>query len=238
MQVSFIKAYGHEDFFISDYKITMLKCCRVEIVFGSGENRLYDFIKGTIAHIQADYIVIENRGIGYQVICANPYLWQNKKDKEVIVYTYHYVREDVIALYGFTSRDEKYLFTKLISVSGIGPKGALAILAAGQPTHVIEAIESEDENFLTRFPGVGKKTARQIILDLKGKLTNLESMKLESVELTMFGHSTTELDEAMEALQALGYGPKEIKKVRPVLEKEEMTTDQFIKKALQLLLKS
>jgi holliday junction DNA helicase RuvA len=199
---------------------------------------LYDFIKGTITHIQADYIVIENNGIGYQIICANPYLWQNNRDADAVVYTYQYVREDVIALYGFTSRDEKYLFTKLISVSGIGPKGALAILAAGQPTHVIEAIESEDENFLTRFPGVGKKTARQIILDLKGKLTNLESMRLDNIDLPVFPHTTIELDEAMEALQALGYGPKEIKRVRPILENEEMTTDQFIKKALQLLLKS
>jgi holliday junction DNA helicase RuvA len=198
---------------------------------------LYDFIKGAIAHIQADYIVIENGGIGYQVICANPYSWQEKRDEEAIVYTYQYVREDVIALYGFTSRDEKYLFTKLISVSGIGPKGALAILAAGQPTHVIDAIESEDESFLTRFPGVGKKTARQIILDLKGKLTNLESMKFDSIDMPVLDQSRAELDEAMEALQALGYGQKEIKKVRPMLEDEEMTTDQFIKKALQLLLK-
>jgi Holliday junction DNA helicase RuvA len=198
---------------------------------------LYDFIQGKVVHIQADYIGLQCGGIGYQIICPNPFLWKDSTGQEVIIFTYQYVREDIIALYGFTSRDEKYLFTKLISVSGIGPKGALAILAAGQPNHVIQAIENEDEGFLTRFPGVGKKTARQIILDLKGKLTNLETIKLESFETQPFTNPT-ELDEAIEALQALGYAQREINKVTPLLKNEEMTTDKYIKKALQLLLKT
>ena len=89
------------------------------------------------------------------------------------MYTHLHVREDAQQLFAFKTLDQRELFRKLIQVSGIGPKGALAILASGNPTQVISAIEQEDEKFLVKFPGVGKKTARQMILDLKGKLDSL-----------------------------------------------------------------
>ncbi|MER2113844.1 MAG: Holliday junction branch migration protein RuvA, partial [Solibacillus isronensis] len=129
-------------------------------------------------------------------------------------------------------------------VSGIGPKGALAILASGNPTSVIQAIEMEDEAFLIRFPGVGKKTARQMILDLKGKLDMLlDHVELPSAEneLPLFGVNPNEheLQEAMLALVALGYSEKELDKIRPQLSEDEKltTTDAYIKQALKLLLK-
>ncbi|MED1739971.1 Holliday junction branch migration protein RuvA [Bacillus swezeyi] len=201
---------------------------------------MIEFVKGTIDYVSPQYIVIENGGIGYQIFTPNPFIY--KENSKETIYTYHYVREDTLALYGFSTREEKMLFTKLLNVTGIGPKGALAILASGDPSAVIEAIENEDEAFLVKFPGVGKKTARQIILDLKGKLADA----VPSMAASLFNHeereqaheAETALDEALEALSALGYSDREIKKVHPYLKKEEaLSTDQYVKKALQKLLK-
>ncbi|MEH7236165.1 Holliday junction branch migration protein RuvA [Bacillus sp. JJ1562] len=200
---------------------------------------MIEFIKGTVEYISPEYIVIENNGVGYQIYSPNPFVF--KRESPETVYTYQHVREDILALYGFKTREERALFLKLLNVTGIGPKGGLAILASGEPQQVIRAIENEDEKFLVKFPGVGKKTARQIILDLKGKLHDL----MPSLHPDLFSEdheleidtSYTELDEAVEALKVLGYAEREIKKVLPELRKEKLTTDQYIKKALQKLLK-
>jgi len=170
----------------------------------------------------------------------NPFVFSTDGKMQTI-FTFHYVREDLVALYGFKTREEKGLFEKLLNVTGIGPKGALAILASGQVQAVVQAIEHEDEKFLLKFPGVGKKTARQMILDLKGKLENIvpdyfPNLFNDSLETTPFGNNE-HLDEAMEALKALGYSEKEITKVRKVLETENKTTEEYIKAALKLLLK-
>ncbi|MGO4887418.1 Holliday junction branch migration protein RuvA [Anaerobacillus sp. MEB173] len=205
---------------------------------------MIEFIVGKLEYIDPQSIVVENNGIGYQVFCPNPFAFQGEMDKIMKVFTYHYVREDIQRLYGFKTRNERALFEKLLNVSGIGPKGALAILASGQPEQVVSAIEEEDEKFLVKFPGVGKKTARQIILDLKGKLTDFLPTTLEMSGL--FANQNNEvaepqtnqaLSEAIEALRTLGYVEKEIKKITPKLEDEKgLSTDQYIKKALQLLL--
>ncbi|MGC4375836.1 Holliday junction branch migration protein RuvA [Fictibacillus sp. Mic-4] len=191
-------------------------------------------IRGTIEYICAEYAVIKTGGIGYKILCPNPFIYQ--LDNEETIYTYQYVREDILALYGFKTRKERDLFIKLLNVSGIGPKGALAIVAFGRPEQVISAIEKEDEAFLIKFPGVGKKTARQMILDLKGKLSDFAS---DVPEEGLFANVPVEpsesLEEAIEALAALGYAKKEINKILPELKKEEMTTDQYIRLALQKL---
>ncbi|MBM7648981.1 Holliday junction DNA helicase RuvA [Bacillus ectoiniformans] len=202
---------------------------------------MYEYIKGSVEFVGPEYVVIENGGIGYQILTPNPFVFSKSEKQVITIYVYQHVREDILALYGFAYIEEKRMFEKLISVSGIGPKGALAVLASGEPQQVITAIEQEDEGFLTKFPGVGKKTARQMILDLKGKLQDVvpeyfpnlfnaeESEKKASV--------TAELDEALLALEALGYSAREIKKITNKLKEEEMTTDQYIRKGLQLLLK-
>ncbi|PSA92859.1 Holliday junction branch migration protein RuvA [Bacillus atrophaeus] len=201
---------------------------------------MIEFVKGTIDYVSPQYIVIENGGIGYQIFTPNPFIYKERNQETI--FTYHHIREDAFSLYGFSTRDEKALFTKLLNVTGIGPKGALAILASGDPGAVIEAIEQEDEAFLVKFPGVGKKTARQIILDLKGKLADVVPEMIEN----LFNHedriekhtAETALDEALEALRVLGYAEKEIKKVLPHLKEDTtLTTDQYVKKALQKLLK-
>ncbi|WP_223591187.1 Holliday junction branch migration protein RuvA [Neobacillus bataviensis] len=203
---------------------------------------MFEFIKGAVEFVGPEYIVIENNGIGYQIATPNPFIYSSKMETMVTVYTYHYVREDIMALYGFQSREEKKLFTKLLNVSGIGPKGALAILASGEVQQVVNAIENEDEAFLVKFPGVGKKTARQMILDLKGKLQDVVPDYFPNLfnadTLPLYTQTNnTAFEEAILALKALGYSDKEIKKISPELRKEQMSTDQYIKQALKRLLK-
>lgn len=196
------------------------------------------YIKGTLSAIQDDSVILEVQGVGYEIICANPFVFQSELNNELKINTYHYVREDTQVLYGFKSADEKYLFTKLISVSGIGPKGALAVLGSVDAAGFVEAIEREDEKFLTSFSGVGKKTARQIILDLKGKLTSMISISSQSAN-TSAQEIPDRLKEAQEALKSLGYTEREIKAVVPQLQKENSSnTDEIIRKALALLMKN
>ncbi|WP_461200236.1 Holliday junction branch migration protein RuvA [Anoxybacillus sp. TBDG-1] len=197
---------------------------------------MIEFIRGYVDYVCPEYIIIENNGIGYQIFTPNPFSFHINKQEQIIVYTYHYVREDVLALYGFHTRQERTLFAKLLQVSGIGPKGALAILAAGQLEQLVEAIEAEDDKFLCKFPGVGKKTARQMILDLKGKLQAIVPDAFPNLFTEPF-EAIHSLSEALEALKALGYSDKEIQKVVPILKQERLSTEGYIKLALQKLLK-
>ncbi|MBO1003408.1 Holliday junction branch migration protein RuvA [Pseudogracilibacillus auburnensis] len=197
------------------------------------------YIKGKVTFIQEESIIIEVAGIGYEIICPNPFIFQSSLQKELFIYTYHHVREDIQCLYGFKDEDEKYLFTKLISVSGIGPKSAITILGSVHVPDFIAAVEREDEKYLTQFPGVGKKTARQIILDLKGKLINIVSLEGDRFENKGQLENSIQLTEAKEALKALGYSDREISGIMPTLQKEEIDeTDRMIKKALTLLVKN
>lgn len=198
---------------------------------------MYEFFVGEIDYVHPEYVVLNVNGIGYRIICPNPFTYKNEKG-EVKIYTYHYVRDDASLLYGFPTREEKALFSKLLSVSGIGPKGGLAILATGEPMQVVSAIENEDEKFLMKFPGVGKKTARQMILDLKGKLSEFISSQDLQIETMAESVETEPLMEVTEALRALGYAEREIKNVLPKLKDESLATDALIKKALQLLIQS
>ncbi|AXH99288.1 Holliday junction branch migration protein RuvA [Sporosarcina sp. PTS2304] len=199
---------------------------------------MYDYIKGLVTRVTPEYIVLEQQGIGWQVMTPNPFAFHVTEEQQQ-VFTYLHVREDTQLLIGFKTLEQRELFRKLITVSGIGPKGALAILANGLPSQVVSAIEREDEGFLVQFPGVGKKTARQMILDLKGKLhdlfTEIDVPDSEDTLLTLA--ESDELDEAILALSALGYSERELKKVRPQLEKEELDTEGYMRFALKLLLK-
>ncbi|MFC3039279.1 Holliday junction branch migration protein RuvA [Virgibacillus xinjiangensis] len=201
------------------------------------------YIKGKLVQILDEAVIVDVQGIGYEIFCANPFAFQDSFGKEVQIDTYHHVREDAHILYGFKKAAEKYLFTKLISVSGIGPKGALGILSSVDAAGFAAAIEREDEKFLTGFPGVGKKTARQMILDLKGKLTDLvvsqQDMPVDEPKDYDRPDNNTLLDEACEALRALGYSEKELRSIRPELQKEKSAgTDELIRKALSLLMKN
>ncbi|WP_404453216.1 Holliday junction branch migration protein RuvA [Virgibacillus necropolis] len=198
------------------------------------------YIKGKVTYIQDDSVIVDVQGVGYEILCANPFVFQTSLNEEVLIYTHHHVREDAQVLYGFKNQGQKSLFTKLLQVSGIGPKGALAILGSVNVSDFVAAVEREDDKFLTSFPGVGKKTARQVILDLKGKLTTMLSISDQPTTDNTIENDTFEgLSEAQEALRALGYSEKEIKTVIPQLQKESTSnTDEIIRKALSLLMKN
>ncbi|MEI5905699.1 Holliday junction branch migration protein RuvA [Bacillus spongiae] len=201
---------------------------------------MYEYIKGTVQYVGPEYVVIETGEIGYKIFAPNPFSFSPYQHKTIQVFTYQHVREDLIALYGFLSREEKLLFMKLLNVSGIGPKGALAILASGEVQAVIHAIENENEAFLVKFPGVGKKTARQMILDLKGKLQDVVPdyfPNLFQSDVEEASAEQADMEEAILALKALGYSERELKRIQPKLAKENLNTDEYIKKGLQLLLK-
>lgn len=184
---------------------------------------MYEYIKGKIVNQESNYIVLDNNGIGYLVYVSNPYSFE--LDKEYIVYTYQYVREDENTLYGFKNKEEKDLFLKLIDVKGLGPKMALPILATGSIAGIIDAIERENILYLKKFPKIGDKVARQIVLDLKGKLgaTNTNT-------------STADYEELIEVLKGLGYKQGDISKVLPQI-KTDLNIEDQIKEALKLLLK-
>src|SRR5699024_2566918 len=177
------------------------------------------YVKGLLTEINDQSIVVEVQGLGYEIICGNPYEFQHEENGEVHVHTYQHVREDAIQLYGFKHPKQKTLFMKLISVSGIGPKSGIAIIGTVDVQGFVAAVEQEDEKYLTQFPGVGKKTARQIILDLKGTLEDIAYVE-SSDEIPIIGlHATTDekkhLQDAIEALSALGYSDTEIRAVTP-----------------------
>lgn len=183
---------------------------------------MYAYIKGTIKDIKPTHIVLESNDIGYLIIVSNPY--QYTREELTTIYTYHHVREDVFSLYGFKSVEAKQLFERLLTVSGIGPKSALSILATENINDVVLAIENSDVKYLTKFPGIGMKSAQQIILDLKGKLVIDE--KLASIEAS----------ETEQALLALGYKKAEIKRVLKKINEED-TVENMIREALKLLIK-
>ncbi len=199
---------------------------------------MYDYIKGQVTRVTPEHITLEQSGIGWLIMTPNPYAFHKTEDIQQ-VFTYLHVREDIQLLLGFKTLEQRELFKKLITVSGIGPKGALAILASGIPSQVIGAIEREDETFLIQFPGVGKKTARQMILDLKGKLYDLfNAMDMPDDDVTLLTMAENgALDEAILALEALGYSQRELTKIKSSLEKEELDTEGYMKMALRLLLK-
>lgn len=198
---------------------------------------MYEYLTGLVAVVAPQYIVVDVNGVGYKLLVANPYRYQEDRTKKVQVYVYQAVREDNISLFGFTDQNEKNLFMQLINVSGIGPKSALAILANPDHQGLVDAITNNNVSYLTKFPGIGKKTASQIVLDLRDKLTNESSSSLfATTQLTVDATVNRELKDALEALAALGYKERDIKKVQKTLMKEEqMATDEYLRQALRLL---
>lgn len=198
---------------------------------------MYEYLTGLVTVVAPQYIVVDVNGVGYKLLVANPYRYQEDRTKKVQVYVYQAVREDNISLFGFTDQNEKNLFMQLIDVSGIGPKSALAILANPDHQGLVDAITNNNVSYLTKFPGIGKKTASQIVLDLRDKLTNESSNSLfATTQLTVDATVNRELKDALEALAALGYKERDIKKVQKTLMKEEqMATDEYLRQALRLL---
>lgn len=185
---------------------------------------MFNYLKGTIKFIDAKSITLDVNDVGYQVVAPNPYAF--KIDEKVLIYTYYYVREDLALIYGFKSSEQKTLFEDLISVKGIGPKSALAVLASAEVKDIVRAIETADTKYLNRFPGIGPKAAQQIILDLKGKLT------YDGIQIK----SSSRLEEVESALSSLGYKPREIQKLTEDLD-TSLDTATLVRLALRKIAK-
>jgi Holliday junction DNA helicase RuvA len=180
---------------------------------------MYNYISGKVTDIEASSITIENGNIGYFIYVANPYTYTI--NTEYKIYIYEQVREDELSLYGFMNKKERDLFLRLIEVKGLGCKMALPMLASGNIDETIDAIENENITYLKKFPKIGDKVARQIILDLKGKLVSRASV-------------THDFTEVKETLKALGYKLSEIERVLPKITSKD--TKEQIKEALKLML--
>lgn len=183
---------------------------------------MIDFINGIIESINADNIIIETNGMGFKVYTPNPYVF--KEGEKTKVYLYNHIREDEYSLYGFKSQEERNLFLKLLNVKGLGPKVAMPILATGSVEGVIDAIDRENILYLQKFPKVGEKLARQIILDLKGKLVTKQS------------DTTIVNEELVQVLESLGYKKPDINRIVKEVNNTLPIEDQ-IKEALKLLIK-
>jgi Holliday junction DNA helicase RuvA len=186
------------------------------------------FIKGTVYSFGLDHVIIETiSGVGYKVYYNHSQpltLGQN-----ILLFTYQQIREDAHVLFGFVRKEELELFEKLISVKGLGPKTALGILTAASYSQVVNAIEQGEVAFLKKMPGIGAKTASQIILDLKGKLVSTEESKPVV---------NSKIMDAMEALKALGYKNAEIQAISKQMQEQDLATaEAYVKLGLQLLLK-
>ncbi len=179
---------------------------------------MISYIKGTLADVFPDRIVVENQGIGYEILVPGSLTGRMPLIGEAVqLYTYLYVREDALMLYGFFTRDDLHVFKLLIGVSGIGPKGALAILSVISPNELRLAVAVEDAKLIATAPGIGLKTAKKLIIELKDKLKEAETEQITSTTAASAeggtnggGSSFQEFQqEAIEALAALGYGRSE-----------------------------
>ncbi|MCY7144089.1 Holliday junction branch migration protein RuvA [Streptococcus gordonii] len=197
---------------------------------------MYEYFKGIISKITAKYIVLEVNSIGYILHVANPYAYSGRLHQEAKVYVHQVVREDAELLYGFATEEEKQLFLSLISVSGIGPVSALAIIAADDNAGLVQAIEQKNITYLTKFPKIGKKTAQQMVLDLEGKVV-IAGDDLSAKAVVQASNENQELKEAMEAMLALGYKAAELKKIKKFFEGTTDTAENYIKSALKMLVK-
>jgi len=195
---------------------------------------MFAYIKGTLEVKGINYIIVENAGIGYKIYMSLKSIGTigNVGDK-VKVHTHYHVREDDISLYGFTSEEELRMFEILINVSGVGVKSALTMLSDITPASFAMAVIQDDVTRLIKVPGVGKKTAQRLILELKDKLKSEDISGDGAIEENI---RETKVDsDAITALQVLGYSKKEIEQTLEKIDTKNLNTEETIKMALKYL---
>lgn len=202
---------------------------------------MFYYLNGTVAHIEPYLAVIDCGGVGYACRTTNTTLSALKKGEKGKLFTHLNVREDAMELYGFATQEELNLFRQLVSVSGVGPKAALAILSANNPANLALSIITGDEKALTCAPGVGKKIAQRVILELKDKLT--KGQAINGAGESYGGSGVTvipenKLSEASAALAVLGYSQSEIGFALKGLDLNDLTLEQVIKAALKKMMKN
>ena len=200
---------------------------------------MYSYIKGELVEMTEEAVVVENHGIGYNIRIPQSLLDSLLGiGQEVKIYTYTYVREDAMLLYGFLTRDDLNVFKLLLGVNGVGPKGALAILSVMTPDDLRFAVLADDDKTIAKAPGIGKKTAQKLIIELKDKLSLEDAFALKSRNMARDGEVSSEIQtakqEAVQALVALGYSSGEaMKAVNTVDLTEEPTVEEMLKAALK-----
>lgn len=198
---------------------------------------MFAYIKGKLESKLNNYIVIDVGGIGYKVFMSESNIERLGELGEIVkVHTYYYVREANISLYGFITSEELRMFELLIGVSGIGAKSAITMLSNISPSSFALAVISNDISQLIKIQGIGKKTAQRIILELKDKLKTEEAvMNTENKEIKNKIVEDNKVQEAISALQVLGYNRKEIEKALEKIEKDNLSIEDIIRKALAIL---
>lgn len=199
------------------------------------------FVRGELAAVEEEKVIIDVGGIGYNVfVSASTFSKLPLEGREVKLYTYMNVKEDLMQLYGFMTRDELRVFKLIIGVSGIGPKGGLGILSQLTPDDLRFAVASKDVKAISAAPGIGKKTAEKLILELKDKLSIEDVLNHPSEEEHTLSSSPVNFEvqsEAVQALVALGYGNTEaLKAVKQVEIDENTSVEEVLKKALKFLM--
>lgn len=201
---------------------------------------MYEYIRGQFQGISKDYVVIELNNIGYRIFTSgNTMSNMPKVGEEVLLYLEQIVREDFIGLYGFTTREELEMFKLLLSINGVGAKAALSLLSISTVNNLKYAIMMGDEKHITRAPGIGKKTAQRIILELKDKLkpdelTSEEGQLIEGINDN--SDYSFNINETLSALMALGYTEKEAQKALEKVDKT-LSIENMIKESLKLLMR-
>lgn len=199
---------------------------------------MFHHIKGTVFHVDPNRVVLDNGGVGYSINTSFFSASSVKKGEEALFYTYLHVREDAMELYGFATEEELSCYKMLTSISGVGPKAALAILSVVTPEKLALCVISEDEKALTKAPGVGKKLAQRIILELKDKLAKSQlsvsggaGVELPSPEINMGSAG-----EALAALTVLGYGRAEAAEALKGLD-ESLPVEELVRQCLKKLMR-
>ena len=202
---------------------------------------MYAYIKGTFASVRGDNIIVENNGIGYKIYM--PLMLQSRIGhigEDVCVYTYHYVREDMIALYGFPEPEDQDMFELLLTVSGIGPKIAISVVESLRPSDLAMAVLSGDVKKISSVKGLGKKSAERIVLELKDKLKGFEAGNVTSqpeLSESIPSSGKSEVEDCIAALIVLGYPASEAAKAAYKVYEDGKNVEQMIREALRFLAK-
>lgn len=198
---------------------------------------MISYIKGTVKYLSNEEIIIERDGIGFGILTSQNVINKLRIDDSVTLFTYMHVREDDISLFGFLSQDEKNIFKQLISISGIGPKGALAILSTLSIDELRIAVLSEDYKAIAKANGIGTKTAQRIVIDLKDKLKLEDILPYAEASVQEEGIGNDNMAEAALALTSLGYSNLEaLRALKKVKNNDSMSVEELLKAALKFMM--
>ena len=191
-------------------------------------------LKGKIISKSPPEVLLEVQGIGYEVLCPMSTIYElDNLSDDVLLFTHLSIKEDAHTLFGFITKDEKNVFRELIRVNGVGPKVALAILSNLSVHSLVECISTEDADLLAKTPGIGKKTALKLIVELQDRLSKLDLVGSLANSIEIKQNTNPNSKQAIAALQSLGFKAKEANRMVSKIEDQELSTEQLIRLALQ-----